>query len=87
MLLMRSPMAAGLPVVASDIPVFAEYLQDGHSALLVRPGDAAAAMADLREVALTTEIGRYGPGGWALYEERHGDARHFDWRGDAPGAP
>lgn len=46
-----------------------------------RPG------GDLREVALTTEIGRYGPGGWALYEERPGDARRFDWRGDAPGTP
>ncbi|MET9506343.1 hypothetical protein ACFYO5_20920 [Streptomyces sp. NPDC006259] len=46
-----------------------------------RPG------GDLREVALTTEIGRYGAGGWALYMERPGDARRFDWRGDAPGAP
>ncbi|MFJ8945285.1 hypothetical protein ACIRG4_18975 [Streptomyces sp. NPDC102395] len=39
------------------------------------------------EVALTTEIGRYGPGGRALYARRPSDARRFDWRGDAPGAP
>lgn len=39
------------------------------------------------EVALTTEIGRYGPGGRALYVRRPGDGSRFDWRGDAPGAP
>lgn len=38
-----------------------------------------------REVALTTEIGRYGPGGRALYVRRGGDGRRFDWRGDTPG--
>ncbi len=42
---------------------------------------------ELREVALITEIGRYGPGGRALYGRRAGDDRRFDWRGDAPGAP
>lgn len=41
---------------------------------------------DLREVALTTEIGRYGPGGRALYGRRGADGRRFDWRGDAPAA-
>lgn len=40
---------------------------------------------ELREVALTTEIGRYGPGGRALYARREGDANRLDWRGDAPG--
>lgn len=35
-------MAAGLPVVASDIPVFREYLTDGHSALLPPVGDVDA---------------------------------------------
>ena len=42
---------------------------------------------DLREVALTTEIGRYGPGGRALYVRRGADGRRFDWRGDTPGTP
>jgi hypothetical protein len=42
---------------------------------------------ELREVALTTEIGRYGPGGHALYERRGTADRRFDWRGDAPGTP
>src|SRR5205085_12496712 len=41
-LVVLEALAAGLPVVASDIPVFAEYLEDGRSALLVPPGDAGA---------------------------------------------
>lgn len=32
-------LAAGLPLIASEIPVFKEYLVDGESALLVPPGD------------------------------------------------
>ena len=35
-------LAAGLPVVATDLPVFREYLTPGQSALLVPPEDAAA---------------------------------------------
>ncbi|WP_093781279.1 hypothetical protein [Streptomyces sp. yr375] len=42
---------------------------------------------ELREVALTTEIGRYGPGGRALYGRRGPDASRLDWRGDTPGTP
>ncbi|MFF4590221.1 hypothetical protein [Streptomyces sp. NPDC001388] len=38
-----------------------------------------------REVALITEIGRYGPGGRALYVRRAADGRRFDWRCDTPG--
>ena len=43
-------MSAGLPVVATDIPVFREYLTDGRDALLVPPADVdrlAEAMARL----------------------------------------
>lgn len=60
-------MSAGLPVVASDLPVFREYLTSGRDALLVPVDDApalAAALtavlddpdlaASLREAALTT---------------------------------
>jgi hypothetical protein len=35
-------------------------------------------------VALTTEIGGYGPGGRALYAPRARGDRRFDWRGDTP---
>ena len=42
---------------------------------------------EAREVALTTEIGRYGPGGRSLYVRRSADDRRFDWQGDTPGTP
>lgn len=35
-------------------------------------------------VALRTEIGRYGPGGRALYAPRQADGRLFHWCGDIP---
>ncbi|GGT22237.1 hypothetical protein GCM10010240_63680 [Streptomyces griseoviridis] len=35
-------------------------------------------------VALPTEIGRYGPGGRAVYAPRPADGRCFDWQGDVP---
>ncbi|MDQ1488747.1 MAG: hypothetical protein QOJ23_1261 [Actinomycetota bacterium] len=50
-LVVLEALAAGLPVVASDIPVFAEYLEDGHSALLVPPGDPAALAVALGRLA------------------------------------
>ncbi|HTC79969.1 MAG TPA: MSMEG_0565 family glycosyltransferase, partial [Acidimicrobiia bacterium] len=50
-LVVLEALAAGLPVVASDIPVFAEYLEDGRSALLVPPGDPAALGGALARLA------------------------------------
>jgi glycosyltransferase involved in cell wall biosynthesis len=35
-------MSASLPVIATDIPVFREYLVDGDNALLVPPADEVA---------------------------------------------
>lgn len=43
-------MSQGLPVVASDIAVFGEYLTDGVDALLPAAGDADALAAALRRV-------------------------------------
>ena len=50
-LVVLEALAAGLPVVASDIPVFAEYLRDGESALLVPPNDPAALAGALGRLA------------------------------------
>jgi glycosyltransferase-like protein len=47
-------LAAGLPVVATDIPVFREFLAHGRSALLVPPGNASALAGALRSLALDT---------------------------------
>lgn len=46
-------MASGLPVVATDIPVFREYLVPGQDALLVPPGQPASLAAAMRR--LTTD--------------------------------
>jgi glycosyltransferase-like protein len=43
-------MSAGLPVVASDLPVFREYLRPGQDALMVPAADAAALAAALGAV-------------------------------------
>jgi glycosyltransferase-like protein len=47
-------MAADLPVVASDIPVFGEFLVDGRNALLPAAGDPKA-LADALERVMTDE--------------------------------
>jgi len=41
-------MAAGVPVVASDLPALREVLRDGENAILVPPGDPAALAAGIR---------------------------------------
>jgi len=45
-------MAAGRPIVASDLPSSREILRDGETALLARPGDATALAAALRRLLL-----------------------------------
>ena len=43
-------MAAGLPVVASDLPALAAIIEPGRTGLLVTPGDAEALAAGLEQV-------------------------------------
>jgi len=43
-------LAAGRPIVASDLPSSREVLQDGRDALLVPPGDAAALAAAIQKL-------------------------------------
>jgi len=49
-LVVLEAMSAGLPVVATDLPVFREYLQPGRDALLVPVGDAPALAAAIAAV-------------------------------------
>jgi phosphatidylinositol alpha-mannosyltransferase len=57
-------MAAGLPVVASDIPGYREVVADGREGLLVPPGDAGAVAAALERVlgdrSLAARLGAAG---------------------------
>jgi glycosyltransferase involved in cell wall biosynthesis len=50
-LVVLEAMAAGLPVVATDIPVLREYLTPDRDALLVAPGDDADLAAAITRLA------------------------------------
>jgi glycosyltransferase-like protein len=43
-------LATGLPLIATDIPVFREYLTDRHDALLVPPGDPSSLADAMLEI-------------------------------------
>ncbi|MDQ6921596.1 MAG: MSMEG_0565 family glycosyltransferase [Candidatus Dormibacteraeota bacterium] len=64
-------MAAGVPVITSDIPVFQEYLTDGKEVRMVRAADSdalASAMADLvTNAELRRRLALEGPGVAARY--------------------
>jgi glycosyltransferase-like protein len=51
-------LATGLPVVATDIAAFAQFLVDGESALLVPPGDSQALADALHILAVTPSLRR-----------------------------
>jgi glycosyltransferase-like protein len=58
-------LAAGLPAVVSDIPVFREYLTDGRGVLFVPPHDATALATAVRTIladrALADRLSAAGP--------------------------
>ncbi|HEV2253830.1 MAG TPA: MSMEG_0565 family glycosyltransferase [Streptosporangiaceae bacterium] len=66
-------MSAGLPVVASDLPVFGEYLTSGRDALLVTVDDAAALAAALTAVLDAPDLAA------SLREAALVTARRFTW--------
>lgn len=66
-------MAAGLPVVLTDLPVFAEYLRFGEDALAVAPGDDDGLVDALEAVARNDDVR-------ATLRRRGRDvASRFDW--------
>jgi glycosyltransferase involved in cell wall biosynthesis len=70
-------MSAGLPVVASDLPVFREYLRPGQDALMVPVDDAGALATALAAVlgdeALAARLRAAG----------HAVAARFTWAASA----
>ncbi|MCA1727238.1 MAG: MSMEG_0565 family glycosyltransferase [Actinobacteria bacterium] len=79
-LVVLEAMSMGLPVIASDLPVFGEYLTDEQDALLPAVADSTALAAAMRRMA--THVGlrdRLRAGGralvdrftWAASAERH----------------
>jgi glycosyltransferase-like protein len=81
-LVVLEAMAAGLPVVASDIPVFREYLTSGSDALLVTPGDAAglaaALAAVIRDPGIRDRLASSGRAVAARYGWDASAKRHLD---------
>ncbi len=76
-LVVLEAMAAGLPVVATDIPVFREYLVGGRDALLVAPGDVPALADAMRATATDGELrARLGAAGRRV-------ATRFRWEDSA----
>ena len=64
-------MAAGLPVVASDLPGVRELVRHGETGLLAPSGDAAALAGALRTVAVEPEAAvQRARAARALVEER-----------------
>jgi glycosyltransferase involved in cell wall biosynthesis len=60
-------LAAGRPIVASDLPSIREILHDGRDAVLVAPGDAPAFAAAIRRLIAEPETaGRMGRAAAAL---------------------
>jgi len=70
-------MAAGVPVVTSDLPVFREYLEPGRDALLVQVGDVAGLTGALRSVLVDTELRD------RLVAAGHRVTTRFTWAGSA----
>ena len=79
-LVVLEAMSMGLPVIASDLPVFGEYLTDEHDALLPAVADSAALARAMRRMVTDPALhARLRAGGdavidrftWAASVERH----------------
>ncbi len=66
-------LAAGVPVVATDIPGYREVIRDGVDGLLVPPSDAAALASAIRRVLLEPDLAS------ALAKAGRARAREFSW--------
>jgi len=60
--------AAGVPVIASDVPGIAEVMEEGRHGRLFRPGDVAA-LTEVMAAALRGELPRYEPDPLVSWDE------------------
>ena len=72
-IVLAEAMAAGKPIVASDIDGYRDVARDGLEALLVAPGDATALVTAIREVLDDPRLAA------SLGEAGARRARDFDW--------
>ena len=72
-IVLAEAMAAGKPIVASDIDGYRDVARDGLEALLVAPGDAAALVTAVREVLDDPRLAK------SLGEAGARRAHDFDW--------
>ena len=72
-IVLAEAMAAGKPIVASDIDGYRDVARDGLEALLVAPGDAGALVTAVREVLDDPRLAQ------SLGEAGAGRAHDFDW--------
>ena len=72
-IVLAEAMAAGLPIVASDIAGYRDVARKGREALLVPPGDAGALAAGVERVLSDPVLAR------SLGECGAARAREFDW--------
>lgn len=66
-------MAAGRPIVASDLPSSREFLRDGGNALLVPAGDAGALASALRRLLQDRALAQ------SLAEAAYAEAPRYSW--------
>lgn len=66
-------MAAGRPIVASDLPAFREILRDGENALLVEAGNPQALVAGITRVKSDPQLAE------RLARQAADDVREYTW--------
>lgn len=64
-------MAAGLPIVASDLPSIREVLEDGRNAILVPPDDAGALARGVERVLRAPELAKRIASAGYRYAQEH----------------
>jgi glycosyltransferase involved in cell wall biosynthesis len=70
-------MAAGRPIVSSDIPVFREVLVDGSNSLLFEPEDGDALVDAVNRILQNTEVGE------RLGRQARAEAEKYSWENRA----